>query len=254
MAPVSPTPHGISAPLAIVSALHDELRALLPLVEAARVVEHAGRRFHLGTLHGRPAVLVLSGIGKVAAALTAALLVERFGVAELLFTGVAGGLHPDVAVGDVVVATELLQHDMDASPLFPRYEIPLTGRARFAVDAGRCAALADAARHAVPGARVHCGLVISGDVFVHRPAHGAALRDALPDALAVEMEGAALAQACCDMGVPYAVLRAISDRADAAAPTDFTRFVAEVASVYTRDIVGRWLNAGDATGVEGAAR
>jgi len=234
--------------------MQQELGALLAAMPDERPVVLAGREFWLGRLDGQDVVVVLSRIGKVAAAMTATLLVHEFGAERAIFTGTAGGLHPSARVGDVVVASALLQHDMDASPLFPRYEIPLTGRARFAVDAGRCAALADAARHAVPGARVHSGLVISGDVFVHRPAHGAALRDALPDALAVEMEGAALAQACCDMGVPYAVLRAISDRADAAAPTDFTRFVAEVASVYTRDIVGRWLNAGDATGVEGAAR
>jgi adenosylhomocysteine nucleosidase len=232
----------IAAPIAIVSAMHEELHALLPLIESIERIEIAGRQFHRGRLHGRAVVLALSGIGKVAAAATATLLIDRFAAAELLFTGVAGGLHPDVAVGDVVVARSLLQHDMDASPLFPRYEVPLTGRSRFDADPPRAAALAEAARRCLAGhGRVHEGLIVSGDRFVSSHSESGALRSALPDALAVEMEGAAVAQVCSDFGRPFAVLRSISDRADDAAHVDFTRFVAEVASVYTRTIVDDWL-------------
>ena len=105
-------------PLAIVGALHEELRALLPLLAPPhRSVRMAGRDFHLGTLHGEPAVLVLSGVGKVAAATTAVLLLQAFAARAIVFCGVAGGLAEGVAVGDVVVADRLLQHDLDASPL-----------------------------------------------------------------------------------------------------------------------------------------
>jgi adenosylhomocysteine nucleosidase len=244
-------------PIAIVGAMHEELHALLPHVDGAQRQVLASRTFHVGRLHEQPVVLALSGIGKVAAAATAALLVDRFDAAALLFTGVAGGLHADVAVGDVVVARSLLQHDMDASPLFPRYEVPLTGRSRFAADAALADTLADAARRclereagahaALPWwpthrpARVHEGLIVSGDRFVSSAAESARLRNELPDALAVEMEGAAVAQVCADFGRPFAVLRSISDRADDAAHVDFARFVAEVASVYTRGIVADWL-------------
>ncbi|MBX3622188.1 MAG: 5'-methylthioadenosine/S-adenosylhomocysteine nucleosidase, partial [Rhizobacter sp.] len=131
--------------LAIVGAMHDELRALLDAMPDEAPVRRAGREFWVGHLEGHEVVVVLSGIGKVAAATTATLLLAEFAVERIVFTGTAGGLAPGVQVGDVVVADALLQHDMDASPLFPRYEVPLYGRARFATDATMSQALAEAA-------------------------------------------------------------------------------------------------------------
>ncbi len=241
-------------PVAVVSAMHEELRALLPLLDGVRRVTHAGREFHCGRLHEQEVVLVLSGIGKVAAATTVSVLASEFGPASLLFTGVAGGLAAGVRVGDVVLARELLQHDMDASPLFPRYGVPLTGRSRFPADPGLSDRLAAAAMQSLVDAphalgvdhltafgidspRLHEGLVISGDRFVSTAIESSALRLALPDALAVEMEGAAVAQVCADHGLPFALLRVISDRADDSAHHDFLRFTREVASVLTRLIV-----------------
>lgn len=245
-------------PVAIVSAMHEELRALLPLLRDPQSVRLAGRDFHQGTVHGQPVVMVLSGIGKVAASTTAALLMHEFQVTELVLTGVAGGLRRGVKVGDVVVAQQLLQHDMDASPLFPRFEVPLTGRSRFDVHAGLADALAAASQRCLDAAAaligsahlvnfdiaaplVHRGLIVSGDRFVASAAASDELRRLLPQALAVEMEGAAVAQVCADFERPFAVLRTISDRADDSAHVDFTRFIDEVASVYTRAIVVDWL-------------
>lgn len=221
--------------IAVVSAMHEELHALHDDIAGARIERVAGRDFHLGTLHGRPALLVLAGIGKVAAATTTALLLDRFEVEAVLFTGVAGGLGEGVAVGDVVIGDALLQHDMDASPIFPRWEVPLTGRARFAADPSWSERLAQGARDS--GRAVHRGLIVSGDRFVCTSAESAALRALLPDALAVEMEGAAVAQVCHDFARPFAVMRTVSDRADDAAHVDFPRFVNEVASGLTRRIV-----------------
>ena len=221
--------------IAVVSAMREELHALHDDMAGARIERVAGRDFHLGTLHGRPALLVLAGIGKVAAATTTALLLDRFEVAAVLFTGVAGGLGEGVAVGDVVIGDALLQHDMDASPIFPRWEVPLTGRARFAADPAWSERLAQAARDS--GHVVHRGLIVSGDRFVSTSAESAALRTLLPDALAVEMEGAAVAQVCHDFARPFAVMRTVSDRADDDAHVDFPRFVNEVASGLTRRIV-----------------
>jgi len=229
--------------LAVVSAMHEELRALLPLLDDCRIQRIAGRDFHQGHLHGQPIVMVLSGIGKVAAAATAVLLMQAFDVQRLVFTGVAGGLHADVAVGDVIVGRQLLQHDMDASPLFPRFEVPLTGRARFDADPLLSDALAAAVRR-LPGVRLHQGLIVSGDRFVSSAAQSDALRAVLPDALAVEMEGAAVAQVCADFGRPCAVVRTISDRADDSAHVDFARFIEEVASVTTRAVIENWLRDG----------
>ena len=110
--------------IAILSALPQEQEGLVHTLSDAQGTAHAGRMFWRGRLHGHDVVCALSGIGKVAAATTATALIERFGVRRIAFTGVAGGLGEGVRVGDVVVADEYLQHDLDASPIFPRWEMP----------------------------------------------------------------------------------------------------------------------------------
>lgn len=239
--------------VAIVAAMPPELQALLADVEGAESITLAGREFHVGGLDGQQVVLALSGIGKVAAATTATTLALHFNPGALLFTGVAGGLAPQVRVGDVVVADHLLQHDLDVSPIFPRYHVPGHGTDRFATDADWAERLAQAAQAAIdtlPLAldpshlaafgmsqpSLHRGLVISGDRFVSTSAESLALRTELPLALAVEMEGAAVAQVCHDVDLPFAVVRTISDRADDQAHVDFDAFLNEVASRYARHI------------------
>lgn len=238
---------------AVVSAMAEELQALRQDLQPVQTVRLGGRDFHLGHLHGVPVCLVLSGIGKVAAAATATLLLSHFGVQGIVFTGVAGGLAGQVHIGDVVVAETLLQHDMNAEPLFPRWQVPLTGISRFAADARWTALLKQAAHQEVQRhgplqldgrtleAQIHVGLVVSGDQFVSSSAASSALRSDLPDAMAVEMEGAAVAQVCHDWACPFAVLRTISDRADDDAGVDFPLFLREVASVHARHIVGNFL-------------
>ena len=257
-----------SKPTAILSALLEEQRGLMELLQQPRKVRHAGRDFWLGTLHGQSVVLALSRIGKVAAATTAAALTEHFGVGRIVFTGVAGGVGAAVNVGDVVVASDFVQHDMDASPLFARYEVPLYGKTRFDGDEALTALLFKAASAALrarhlsaaaqgktgqercatlrfPDAQVHHGLIASGDRFVCGAEESRLLRDGLSAAghevLAVEMEGAAVAQVCLDYGVPFAAVRTISDRADDSAHVDFPRFVDEVASRYAHLIIEQLL-------------
>lgn len=222
--------------------MHEELSAVLALMPDEHKQVVAGREFWVGHLHGQEVVAVLSRIGKVAAATTATVLIERFGVDRILFTGVAGGLAPGVEVGHIVVADALMQHDLDASPIFPRYEVPLYGVDRFATDAALTARLAEAVHQALPGTALHRGLIVSGDRFVSTTAESLELQAALPDALAVEMEGAAVAQVCHDYGVPFAAVRTISDRADDAAHGDFLRFIQEVASRHSAAIVEAFLS------------
>jgi adenosylhomocysteine nucleosidase len=217
--------------------MYQELAAVLALLPDEHKTVVAGREFWRGHLHGHEVIAVLSRIGKVAAATTATTLIAHFGVRQIVFTGVAGGLGPGVRVGDVVVADTFLQHDLDASPIFPRHEVPLYGRSRFATDAALTQRLVDAARRALPAAAVHRGLIVSGDRFVSTTSEARALQTELPDALAVEMEGAAIAQVCHDYGVAYAAVRTISDRADDAAHGDFTHFVETVASPHSAAIV-----------------
>ena len=239
---------------AILSALAQEQRGLIELLRRPSRLTHAGRDFWLGDLHGQPVVLALSKIGKVAAATTAAVLIERFGVQRMVFTGVAGGLGQDVNVGDVVVAHDFVQHDLDASPLFARYEVPLYGKTRFDGDELLTAALFQAShlalndielRSAYPSARAHRGLIASGDRFVSGAVESLQLRHALlaagHEVLAVEMEGAAVAQVCHDYNVPFAAVRTISDRADDTAHVDFPNFIDQVASRYAQVIIEKLL-------------
>jgi 5'-methylthioadenosine/S-adenosylhomocysteine nucleosidase len=154
----------------------------------------------------------------------------------------------DVHIGDVVVADRFVQHDMDASPLFPRFEIPLYGRSSFPCDADLSERLARACRTSltVAGATgrmpgLHRGLIVSGDQFVSTAHSASCIQSALQTAglepLAVEMEGAAVAQVCHDYGIAFAAVRTISDRSDEASATDFPHFVTHVASRYARAII-----------------
>jgi adenosylhomocysteine nucleosidase len=143
----------------------------------------------------------------------------------------------------------LLQHDLDASPIFPRWQVPGTGRSHFQTDARWAATLQAAASQVLALAhpalaefglhapQLHSGLIVSGDRFVSSAAECHALQCALPEALAVDMESAAVAQVCADFKRPCAVLRTISDRADDQAHVDFPRFLKQVAAPYARDIV-----------------
>jgi adenosylhomocysteine nucleosidase len=244
--------------LALVSAMHEELAAVLARMPDEHKTVVAGREFWMGHWHGHEVVAVLSRIGKVAAATTATTLIERFGVSRMVFTGVAGGLAPHVQVGDVVVARAFIQHDMDASPLFPRHEVPLTGMTCFPADEALSRALAAAAPAAMQDmlaslprnewlgidltkAKVHQGLIASGDRFVSQTTESHALQRDLPEALAVEMECAAMAQVCHDYGVPLAAVRTISDRADDSAHVDFPRFIQSIASRYSVAVLDRLL-------------
>ena len=237
--------------IGIVSAIAQEQKGLIDALQGARRVRHGNRDYTLGTLWGREVVLVLCGIGKVAAAATTTSLIVEFGCDALLFTGVAGGLDARVRVGDLVIAETLLQHDLDARPLYPQYEVPDTGRSRFDSDAALTAQLLLAAEalfatgapsliesatreaFGLHAPRVHRGLIVSGDRFISTEGESDRLRQALPEALAVEMEGAAVAQVCHDYGVAFAVARTISDRADDTAHLDFGRFIEAVAGPYS---------------------
>ncbi len=244
--------------LAIVSALLDEQKGLLDQLHQPTKRVRAGRTFWCGQWAGHDVVLVLSKVGKVAAASTTATLIEAFGAERVLFTGVAGGIGAGVKVGDVVVADSFIQHDMDSGPLFPRYEIPLYGRSTLDCDSTLSALLFEAVSTGLAGVgdhfhrtnllaapQVHRGLIASGDQFVCDPADVDNMRAGLQSAghqpLAVEMEGAAVAQVCFDYGIPFAAVRTISDRADAQAHMDFSAFVQQVASPYALAIVSQFM-------------
>ncbi len=182
-------------------------------------------------------------------------LIENFKVGNIVLIGVAGAADDALKIGDIVIATTLVQHDMDASPLFPRFEIPLTGISHLSTDVALSRQLGDAAdfflendheNHVSDAAiaqfnlqnvKIHHGLIASGDQFINDRQVLAGLKRDLPGLLAVEMEGAAIAQVCHDFEIPFAILRTISDDAGEHADYNFSQFIIEVAAQYSLGIL-----------------
>lgn len=225
----------------ILAPMPQELDAVLADFDADRAELVAGRLFHRGEAESVDAVAVISGIGKTSVAATTTLLIERYCVERIVLIGVAGAVARELKVGDIVVATAALHHDLDASPVFPRYCVPSLGVERVPCDTALSALALEAAQEFADGsgARVRTGLVVSGDRFLE-PAEIAELRERLPDALAVEMEGAAVAQVCAEAGVPCAIVRSISDDGSISA---FERFLERDAGRYAEGIIAPLLRA-----------
>ncbi len=240
----------------ILGAMLEEVRTIGHAMTNVSKQTIAGREYWLGELTGRDVALVFSGWGKVAAASTTTTLIDRFGCGLVLFTGVAGAASNDLEIGAIVIASSLIQHDMDvsASGLFARFEIPLLGISFFPVSIhlSQCALTAThlflekagghLQTHLVLAGlgrtpNVYLGIIASGDQFIASAERLAELRSDIPDLLAVEMEGAAVAQVCYEHGVECVVIRSISDRADHTAHLDFPKFVEHVASFYSLGIV-----------------
>ena len=239
----------------------EEVALLRRDLRRAHTTSAGGRAYHTGTLYGRSVVLAFSGWGKVAAASTVTTLIERHGVRCVLFSGVAGAASLALRIGDVVIGRAFVQHDLDARPLFQRFEVPLLGMTRFPATPGLRRQLLTAAStfvsrdlaadvgakilrvFAISAPRVVSGLIASGDQFVGSRRRLAQIRAALPGLQCVEMEGAAVAQVCRGYGVPLGIVRVISDLADHRAGIDFSRFIAAVASHYSRGMIRRLFRA-----------
>ena len=211
--------------MGIIGAMDSEVANLIARMENVTYREKAGRRFAMGTLSGKEAVVVQSGIGKVAAAITAQILVDEFGVDALLNTGMAGGLDSRLEVKDLVIATAALQHDFDITA-FGHARGYLYGEddqkpTLFVADKELCDKAKAAAAQVLPaGSKAIDGVIASGDIFVDNTALKLELRDGF-GAAAAEMEGAAIAQAAVANGIPFVILRTISDLADHEANVSF---------------------------------
>lgn len=241
----------------VIGAMPQEVDGLHDLLTDRTETDAAGRRFHHGRLGTQRITLVESRIGKVAAAVTAMTLIRTYGVDAIVFTGIAGALDDRLAVGDVVIATELIQHDLQGPPeMFARGEIPLSGVVEIATDEQLTQRALRAARSFVesidsvvePSRRaalgvgspaVHAGQIATGDEFVDGDLKRV-VRNRTPAAVCVDMEGAAVAQVCLELGgVPLCVIRAISDLADGAASVEFPVFLDTLARHYAAGILTR---------------
>jgi len=245
--------------LAILSAMPDEITLVVESLTAVTTRTFGYRQYHAGNFQDTPVVVVFSGWGKVAAAATTAQLIASYDVTDIVFSGVAGAVQHGLSIGDVVVGTELIQHDLDASPIFPRYEVPQLGKALLATDARLRARLRTAAQGflredlltAVPQSsrdwfritspQLIEAVIASGDQFVDSAEEIDALRRRLPQVACVEMEGAAVAQVCEEYAMPFGIVRTISDAADEKAPHDFPRFAREISGQYSLGILARFV-------------
>jgi len=209
--------------LGIIGAMQVEVEILLGAMENKKAMEKAGSTFYEGALNGLDAVVVQCGVGKVNAAMCAQILCDLYNVTHLVNTGIAGSLCADLDIGDLVVSTDAMYHDMDAVHFgYPFGKVPGMDVTAFPADQIMMD-YAFAAAEAVNPGHTKLGRVASGDQFV-------AVKElkekiiANTQGLCTEMEGAAIAQTAYRNGLPFVILRAISDKADDSAEMDYPTF------------------------------
>lgn len=249
---------GATATTAVLSALDEESALLEKSLSDKQERKIRGVRFVSGKLAGRNVVLVVSGMGKVNAAVVTTLLIDHFNPSEVLFSGIAGCLNPKLGLGDIVIAERTVQHDLltlERDSVLPM-EIfsPVDGKKNpeyFPADPRLLRIARSAASQVRPAAfqrdgqdrpsQIVTGLVVTGDQFIGADTKKKELQDRY-HADACEMEGAAVAQVCYQFGVPCLVIRSISDLADDAADKDvevFLKMAANNAAVFVKEIIAQ---------------
>lgn len=214
------------ARLGLIGAMTEEIELVEKNMTVTARSGKAGITFIEGQFHNHFIVLCKSGVGKVNAAVCTQLLVDLFAVDTVIFTGVAGALDPELEVGDIVVSSECMQHDMDASALgFPKGTIPYQEVSVFSADETLISLALEAGRKVFHG-RVKLGRVLSGDQFIADRNLVSRLRNELHGACA-EMEGAAVAQVCSMNQIPFVIIRSMSDKADGSAHVSFAEFTVQ---------------------------
>lgn len=208
----------------IIGAMEEEIGLLKEKMEIEVVVKKASMEFYQGRLGDREVVLVRSGIGKVNAGLCAQILVDVFNVSYLINTGIAGSLKPEINIGDIVVSSDALQHDMDARSFgYARGQVPRMDTVSFPADPELVAMAKAACEEANPEIRAFVGRVVTGDQFIAERSVKNEIAS-WTGGYCTEMEGAAIAQAAYLNRVPFVIVRAISDKADDSAAVDYPTF------------------------------
>lgn len=236
----------------LIGAMREEILMLEHDIENLKITELGARKFYEGTIGGKEVVMCLSGWGKVAAASTATSLINLFQVDQLVFIGLAGSLMENLHVGDIVVADQLIQHDIDLKRLegFPVVEKPFYKDFRFPVRKGAQRRALEALKQfsynlyngeypnisSEYNPQVYIGAIGTGDQFVASPEQKNKITDAYPELFCTEMEGAAIGQVASDYGIPCSVIRIISDKADEDAHDSFARFLFEDISKISVEI------------------
>ena len=223
--------------IGIIGAMEVEISLLTQALDQSgsiRKQTFAGMTFHEGRIGSTDVVVVRSGVGKVNAAICVQILADRFHVTHLLNTGVAGSLDNRLDIGDLAVSTEAVHHDVDATVFgYQPGEIPQLGTTAFPADPFLRKAAAAACRKAAPDIKLLEGRVVSGDQFISSRARKEEIKSVF-GGLCTEMEGAAIAQAAWLNGLPFVILRAISDKADDSVSVSYDQFESKAA----RDCAG----------------
>ncbi|CCJ92107.1 5'-methylthioadenosine/S-adenosylhomocysteine nucleosidase [Cronobacter turicensis] len=211
----------------IIGAMEEEVTLLRDKIDNRQTLNIAGCEIYTGTLNGVDVALLKSGIGKVSAAMGATLLLEHCKPDVIINTGSAGGLAPSLKVGDIVVSDEVRYHDADVTAFGYEYGQMAGCPAAFKADEKLIAA----AQETIEQLNLHAvrGLVVSGDAFINGSVNLAKIRHNFPQAIAVEMEATAIGHVCHNFGVPFVVVRAISDVADQQSHLSFEEFLAVAA-------------------------
>ena len=210
--------------IGIIGAMEQEVQALKEMMTVVRTDRKARMDFTVGQLLGKDVVVVRSGVGKVNAAVCTQILSDDYKVSAVINTGVAGSLNPKIDIGDIVVSVDAVQHDVNAVVFGYEYgEVPQMKKRTFDSDPDLRRLIVDTCRKVNTDIHVHEGRVASGDQFVSDDDRKAEI-SRLFEADCTEMEGCAIAQAAWLNGIPFVIIRAISDKADGSATMDYPQF------------------------------
>ncbi|WP_105209708.1 5'-methylthioadenosine/adenosylhomocysteine nucleosidase [Streptococcus suis] len=207
----------------IIAAMPQELKILVEQLQDKVEVTVLGRTYYQGRMGQHEVVLVQSGIGKVMSAMSVAILADRFAVDAIVNTGSAGAVADGIAIGDVVVATHLAYHDVDVTAFGYAYGQMAGQELYYPADQALLEKLTSLL--AEQEMTSHQGLIVTGDSFIAGQDKIASIKEHFPEVLAVEMEGAAIAQAAVNTGKPFLVIRAMSDTAQGDANITFDEFI-----------------------------
>lgn len=213
--------------LGIIGAMDEEVAKIKERLENVEVQTFGGMDFYKGNFEGKSVVVVRSGIGKVNAAVCAQILADRYQVSGIVNTGIAGSLMAKIDIGDIVLSTDALQHDMDATNFgYPAGQIPRMDVLSFHADPKLLALAKECCGRVNPEIHTYEGRVVSGDQFISDQKKKDWLIETF-HGYCTEMEGAAIAQAAYLNGIPFLIIRAISDKADNSANVDYPTFEAQ---------------------------
>ncbi len=210
--------------LGIIGAMDEEVIKIKEVMEDVEITKKASMEFYKGKMSGKDVVVVRSGIGKVNAGICTQILADLFGVDAVINTGIAGSLNADIDIGDIVLSTDALQHDVDATGF--GYEpgvIPRMEESTFKADAHLREIAKECCERVNPDIKVFEGRVVSGDQFISDKAVKENIVGKF-EGFCTEMEGAAIAQAAYLNKIPFLIIRAISDKADDSATEDYPTF------------------------------